>query len=121
MTKGYFSKGELKCSHCGEYFFNKNTLLRLNGVREEFGKPMLVTSGYRCKEYNSLRGFTQTHATGQAVDISCSRKDAFKLLKIALNFGFTGIGIKQKGEGRFIHLDDLATNEERIRPTIWSY
>lgn len=119
--KHYFSKEELMCSHCQEYHFNKNTLLRLNTVREEFGKPMLVSSGYRCKDYNNLRGFTQTHSTGQAVDIACSRKDAFRILKLALNAGFTGIGIKQNGEGRFIHLDDLPMSEKRIRPTIWSY
>lgn len=117
----YFSKKELMCSHCQEYHFNKNTLLRLNGLREEFGKPILLSSAYRCKDYNNLRGFTQTHATGQAVDVICDRIDAVKILKLALKYGFTGIGVKQKGEGRFIHLDDLPMSKTRIRPTIWSY
>ncbi len=114
----YFSESELRCSHCDEYCFRQETLDRLNALREEHGSPLLVSSGYRCEEYNNLRGFTQTHASGQAVDIVCDRGEAYKVLKLALKHGFTGIGIKQKGEGRFIHLDDL---EEGLRPTIWSY
>ena len=33
---------------------------------------------------------------------------------------FTGIGIQQKGSGRFIHLD-MAPAEQLPRPMIWSY
>jgi hypothetical protein len=32
-----------------------------------------------------------------------------------MHLGFTGIGVKQTGAGRFIHLDLRAT------PTVWSY
>jgi hypothetical protein len=35
--------------------------------------------------------------------------------------GFTGIGIAQKGEGRYVHLDDLPSVEGQPRPTLWSY
>jgi zinc D-Ala-D-Ala carboxypeptidase len=36
---------------------------------------------------------------------------------MALEAGFTGIGVQQKGTGRFLHLDTL----ENLRPTVWSY
>ncbi len=65
-----------------------------------------------------------THTTGQAVDVSVSGGPAYELLGIALEEGFTGIGVKQKGahKGRFLHLDDLEYKPgEHIRPTIWSY
>ena len=40
----------------------------------------------------------------------------------ALVVGFTGLGVKQKGEGRFLHLDDLGTGEHTVpRPALWSY
>ena len=56
--------------------------------------------------------------TGKAVDISISRADAVRLLRLALMDGrFTGFGIQQKGAKRFIHLDSTTTN----RPMIWSY
>jgi hypothetical protein len=37
--------------------------------------------------------------------------------------GFTGIGIQQTGEGRFIHLVDIQPEDEFHvpRPWIWSY
>ena len=114
----YFSEDELKCPHCDEYHFNSGTLARLNALRVDRGKPIIVTSGYRCKEYNILKGFTQTHASGQSVDVLCDRGEAYEILKLAFKHGFTGIGVKQKGEGRIIHLDDLT---EGLRPTIWSY
>jgi len=37
---------------------------------------------------------------------------------LALELGFTGIGVQQKGTGRFPHLDTL---EEPPRPNVWSY
>jgi hypothetical protein len=33
---------------------------------------------------------------------------------------FTGIGLKQHGEGRFIHLDDLHL-PAHPRPIVWTY
>ena len=48
--------------------------------------------------------------------------DAFEILTEALAVGFTGIGVKQKGEHRFLHLDDLGLGEHTTpRPAIWSY
>jgi hypothetical protein len=43
------------------------------------------------------------------------------VLRAALNAGFTGIGVKQKGKGRFIHLDDIEDSGDRPRPWVWSY
>ena len=63
-----------------------------------------------------------THSKGRAVDIACAGVDAYDILAEALVCGFTGIGVKQKGEHRFLHLDDLAYGEHTVpRPSIWSY
>ena len=117
----YFSEEELSCPCCQSNEFQASTLARLNGLREELGFPMVVTSGFRCKAYNTLKGYTQTHATGQAVDVACTHAQAYKILVLAPKHGFTGIGIKQKGNGRFIHLDDLPAATGRPRPHVWSY
>lgn len=53
---------------------NLNTLAnKLDIVRDLLGKPMLVSSGYRCKELNTaLNGSgTSTHMTGLAADFTC--------------------------------------------------
>jgi len=44
-----------------------------------------------------------------------SGEDAQTLIKLALDLGFKGIGVNQKGEGRFIHID------HRSEPAMWSY
>jgi zinc D-Ala-D-Ala carboxypeptidase len=46
---------------------------------------------------------------------------AVKLIKVAFEFGITGIGVQQKGGSRFIHLDDLRLEDGFARPNIWSY
>jgi uncharacterized protein YcbK (DUF882 family) len=92
---------------------------RLQALRLAYGKPMLVTSGYRCANHPSERVKAQpgtgTHSQGIAADIGVSGADALLLLRLALEANFTGIGVQQKGNGRFIHLDI------REHPAIWSY
>ena len=119
--ENFFTEKELSCPCCGENKFNLSTLKRLNAFRKFLGFPMDMTSGYRCEAYNRVRGFTQTHATGQAWDFAVTHKQAYMMNKFHGMFGFTGIGIKQKGNGRFIHLDDLGEEIGRPRPHIWSY
>ena len=117
----YFSEKELRCKCCDKYVFNPNTLAKLNALREEIGHALIVTSGYRCKDYNKHIGATQTHASGEAVDIQIRGRRAFNLIKLAMKHNFTGIGVSQKGDSRFIHLDTLDHSEGVSRPFIWSY
>ena len=124
MTTNYFSHDELSCPCCGVNGFKPDTQSKLNALREFLGFPLPINSAYRCPAYNTLKGFTQTHATGQAVDARVSHKQAVLVLDAARSFGFTGIGIKQKGgvSGRFIHLDDLTEElPKQPRPHVWSY
>jgi len=118
----YFSNDELRCKcDCQDYFFDDQTKARLNQLREELGFPLIISSGYRCEHYNNQIGATQTHASGQAVDILIRGTQAYRLIHKAIEIGFTGVGISQKGDSRFIHLDDLDRLENRPRPWIWSY
>lgn len=98
---------------------------KVEALRVLYGKPMKVSSGYRCPEYNakvSKTGSTGPHTTGRAIDIAIERGDAFELVALALSSSmFTGLGVQQKGQGRFIHLDDLPNGDGQPRPTIWSY
>ena len=117
----YFKIEEFDCRHCGANIIDVSFVDMLDELRHLYGKPIIITSGYRCPEYNnqiSSTGPNGPHTTGQAADISVARKDAYELLKLAFELKFTGIGIHQKGNGRFIHLDTLS---EGVRPTVWSY
>lgn len=123
-TGKYFSHEELKCRCCGENLMRPGTIAKLDNLRVICG-PLVLSSAYRCKAYNIKIGATQTHASGQAVDILCHGLLAFEILKNAAGCGFLGIGINQKGphSKRFIHLDDLPQDPVSgvYRPTVWSY
>lgn len=118
-----FSPEEFRCKGSGRMEMNVDFLDRLQALRTAFGKPMIITSGYRSPEHNkavSSTGSDGPHTTGRAVDVAVSGADAVKLVGLAIQMGFTGIGVKQKGPhaGRFIHLDDLTAGP---RPGMWSY
>lgn len=101
-------------------------LEKLDDLRDAWGKPMIISSGYRCPKHNQLvstTGPNGPHTTGHAADIVIERGAAIALLSLILDTGgFTGIGLNQKGpaSGRFIHLDDL-TEPPHPRPNIWTY
>lgn len=60
----------------------------LDAFREEVGKPVFVTSGYRKDD-------PRQHGLGRAVDIVCPDWDRplFDLYLVAERFGFGGLGI----------------------------
>lgn len=120
----YFTKEELECK-CGCGGLPENSFIeKLEALRVLFG-PMNVTSGYRCPDYNakvSSTGKNGPHTTGRAVDIQVSHAKAYELVRLAIqNDDFRGIGLQQKGQGRFVHLDDLPNKEGQPRPTVWTY
>jgi uncharacterized protein YcbK (DUF882 family) len=115
-----FKESEFACKHCGKTQMEPDFMHRLQSLRNRYGKPMTITSGYRCPDHPIEKAKTSPgpHSTGQAADIAVSGADAHRLLSISLELNFTGIGVQQKGDKRFIHLDTLTSNQ---RPTIWSY
>ena len=52
----------------------------LDGLRGEWGRPIIVTSGYRCKDLNAAVGGTRNsqHPKGQAADIVSDDFDEFR-------------------------------------------
>ncbi|BAO82923.1 phosphoribosylformimino-5-aminoimidazole carboxamide ribonucleotide ProFAR isomerase [Serpentinimonas maccroryi] len=96
---------------------------RLQALRSAFARPMLISSGYRDPTHplEAIKSQPGSHASGRAVDVSVRGAEALQLIALAVQHGFTGIGVQQKGSGRFIHLDDLSAQAQQPRPTIWSY
>ena len=114
----HFSRGEFTCKcGCGRADMKPEFMGRLQALRMIWGKPMIITSGYRCPDHpvEKAKANPGTHAQGIAADIGISGADAVTLLRLALDANFTGIGVQQKGNGRFLHLDI------REHPAIWSY
>ena len=120
-----FSFAELACQETGECRMDPLTMDRLQLLRSQYGQPLIISSGYRSPEHKIEAAKPTgpgTHAKGRAIDVACAGVDAYKILTEALIVGFTGIGVMQKGESRFLHLDDLGPGEHSVpRPSIWSY
>jgi|TARA_Y100000033_G_scaffold43050_1_gene44499 uncharacterized protein YcbK (DUF882 family) len=125
-----FSQREMQCRcGCGKALMDEDTMFRLQTLRDKFAKPMRITSAYRCAEHpiEAAKDLPGSHNTGRAVDVAVTHGDAYALMRIAMQIGFTGVGVQQKGGGRFVHLDDISPNEcfannkTFVRPTVWSY
>ena len=119
----YFTEKELADTRTGECLMDTDFMVKLNKLRDLYGKPMRITSGYRSKETNlAVAGAANSpHMYGKAVDVYVSGADALKIIELALQVGFTGIGVSQKGTSRFIHIDTMENSPTQPRPTIWSY
>jgi zinc D-Ala-D-Ala carboxypeptidase len=117
----FFKKEEFDCKHTGDNEMKPEFMDKLLAIRKRYGKPMWVTSGYRSPKHpiEAAKKASGAHSTGRACDVAIQGSEALELLKIALEEGMTGIGVQQKGSGRFLHLDDVT--EEIQRPWIWSY
>ena len=120
----YFNPGEFACRCCGISAMDFNFIQMLDKIRHEYGKPMRISSGYRCPAHNasvSSTGTSGPHTTGLASDVAIAGHDAYAILNLAVMMGATGIGVAQKGNwnSRFIHIDVLPIGDKR--PWIWSY
>ena len=83
----------------------------LDPIREAWGEPIVVSSGYRCKELNTLVGGAQHshHLLGCAADlIAGNRDDHHRLFCMIVQMQQTGqIRFTQliwEGGGRWIHI-----------------
>ncbi|CAM0001948.1 endolysin [Vibrio phage D184] len=125
-----FSKKELAC-RCGSCSVdswenvNFESLDKLQKMRIALGFAMPISSAFRCKNHKSEKSKKEpgAHGHGQGFDIACSHEQALTILECARKFGFTGVGVKQKGGGRFVHVDDMPNEpgKNRPRPHVWSY
>jgi len=83
----YFTDQELRCRCCGQLppFARENieALVAnvLDPLREVYGKPIHVTSGYRCLKHNTAVGGVKNsqHMIGQAADINTGGLNTYGL------------------------------------------
>lgn len=121
----HFSRSEFACKTNGECRMSPTFMNRMVTLRKAFKKPIIITSGYRSPAHNlevADTGTTGPHVFGRAADVLVSGTNAYEMIKLATNMGFTGIGVKQTSTGRFLHLDDLMPVDGfPTRPWVWSY
>ena len=74
-----FQRSEFTCNHCGELPHDppQKLLDLLEDIRAEFDKPVVITSGWRCKTHNANVGGAKNskHLEAIAADIQVSGVD----------------------------------------------
>ena len=110
-----FKDSELVCPcGCGMLPVQSSTN-KLYALRLIYNKPIQITSGARCRNYNKRIGGAESslHTQGKAFDMAIPPADEWEVVRIAQSVGFKGIGINNN---KFIHVDDRDT-----RPEMWTY
>ena len=97
---------------CTTVLIDEQLVEYLQKIRDHFGKPVTITSGYRCETHNkSVNGATSSrHAKGQAADISVQGVKPAEVAKYAESIGILGIGLYETDkDGHFVHIDTRTT------------
>lgn len=100
----HFKASEFCCG-CGCGYparIDAKLLYRLELLRKYFGKPVVITSGLRCKKYNaSLKGSSKrsAHLTGDAADVYIKGIDPRDIVNFWLkrDFGYSYCGTPNMG------------------------
>lgn len=110
-----FNSTEFDCHGngcCSQTLINETLVEYLQKIREHFGKPITITSGYRCATHNKRVGGAtgSRHSKGDAADIVVSGVPSREVAKYAESIGIKGIGLYETAnDGYFTHIDTRTT------------
>ena len=101
----HFRAEELSCpcGHCERVVVHWALVELLQRIRWRIGRPIIVTSGYRCPEHNAAVGGTPSslHMFGMAADLQCEGLTPQMLADVATECGAGGLGLYP----RHLHVD----------------
>ena len=110
----YILRSEYECPCCGELppdfgVYNYEDFFELfDDIREEWGKPIIINSGYRCPKHNSYVGGSplSAHLFGMALDLDCKDDCEVDELYNHITSMYPSFRIgTYKGDSTFIHID----------------
>lgn len=110
-----FNSSEFDCHGsgcCSSTLVDDKLVTYLQQIREHFGKPVNISSGYRCATHNkNIGGATNSrHSKGQAADIYINGVAPAEIAKYAESMGILGIGLYEtNNDGFFVHVDTRET------------
>ncbi len=100
-----FNLKEFECPCCHTVLLNPLLVLNLQKLRDEWGLPLIINSGYRCEIHNREVGGVKRslHRLGQAADVKVMASDCDLFHDLAATCGFTKvIGYSERN---FFHLE----------------
>lgn len=92
-----------KCGNCTTVKIDTELVAILQKVRDHFGKPVYINSGYRCAAHNKAVGgaTNSNHTKGMAADIRVEGVAPIEVAKFLESIGVKGIGLYDN----FVHVD----------------
>lgn len=109
-----FKSTEFDCNGkgcCSKTLIDPKLVEFLQKIRDHFGKPVKISSSYRCKIHNPKVGGVKTskHIEGMAADIKVEGVKPSEVAKYAESIGVKGIGLYETDkDGHFVHIDTRA-------------
>ena len=97
---------------CSTTIIDEKLVEYVQQIRDHFGKPVTITSAYRCEVHNRrVGGATKSyHMRGQAADIVVQGVSSREVAKYAESIGILGIGLYETSkDGYFTHIDTRTT------------
>ena len=111
---------------CSTTIIDEKLVEYVQRIRDHFGKPVTITSPYRCEVHNRrVGGATKSyHMQGKAADIVVQGVASREVAKYAESIGILGIGLYEtSADGYFTHIDTRTTKSfwygqnEQLRTT----
>ena len=97
---------------CSTTIIDEKLVEYVQQIRDHFGKPVTITSPYRCEVHNRrVGGATKSyHMQGRAADIVVQGVSSREVAKYAESIGILGIGLYETSkDGYFTHIDTRTT------------
>lgn len=112
-----FNSYEFRCGlgrscSCSTILIDDQLVEYLQKIRDHFGKPVTITSAYRCPSYNKSigSGTGSYHSKGMAADIQVAGVAPREVAKYCESIGILGIGLYESDkDGYFVHIDTRTT------------
>ena len=106
-----FKSTEFDCNGkkcCSKTLIDEQLVEHLQKIRDHFGKPVKISSSYRCEIHNPKVGGVKSslHLKGMAADITIEGVSPAEVAKYAESIGIKGIGLYDTSkDGHFVHID----------------
>jgi len=97
---------------CDQTKIDEKLVEYLQRIRDHFGKPVYILSGYRCPTHNgntANASKTSKHLQGMAADVTIDGVEPLKIAQYAESIGVLGIG----------HYDDFVHLDTREKKAFW--
>ena len=113
----YITEAEYRCKCCDQLpqSFDQDDVATpfqilfdsFDFIREEWGKPIYITSGYRCPMHNAMVGgrVLSAHMFGLALDLDCKMDEVYELAELIEDLCPDLRRGRYTDLGSFIHID----------------